>query len=357
MDSILVGAGRVGIKSAKAQRLHPGFNLKAICDPNESNRQRIGEQTSVDTFRNLSRALEEVYPDIVHIATPPRTHHALALKALSSGADTYIEKVMAMTADEARDILSTAEAYDCNVFVRRNALYTPVFRHALRKREQLGTVRRVAYTTPVNTYDDLPQHKVSWLRKLPGGIISEHLPHAIYVVRRFMGLEPEQVTAKYDGDTLLVTLDCNICQGAITFVPDQTTPHRVEVVGTDGSFVVNEDLRYLASLRKSNIGHEYVRILWDNLKEIIEISKHTIGLVKNHLRKRALNAAGFRTGHLGRNTHYRQLDDIYRGKTDKIDGEEGLRNVTVFEKIWNDASVDITTPQDGQARGDAFHSP
>src|SRR6185312_12407961 len=43
------------------------------------------------------------------IATPAVTHHAVAKKALEAGKHVFVEKPMAMSSEEARDLQATAE--------------------------------------------------------------------------------------------------------------------------------------------------------------------------------------------------------------------------------------------------------
>ena len=52
-------------------------------------------------------ALPEI--DAVIVATPPRTHHAIVRAALEAGKHVLVEKPLAKTSDEARDLIDARQ--------------------------------------------------------------------------------------------------------------------------------------------------------------------------------------------------------------------------------------------------------
>lgn len=107
----ILGGGRMAQKHATAVRLQPGAVLVAVVDPYlapEEIRARFG--ADVEAHTDVDQMLERLRPDIVHIVTPPHTHHALALKCLSQGANIYVEKPFALLTREAGEILDLASA-------------------------------------------------------------------------------------------------------------------------------------------------------------------------------------------------------------------------------------------------------
>jgi predicted dehydrogenase len=157
---VLVGAGKVGLKESQALRRHPDYELLAVCDSGRERRSAVAEVTGVPTYDSLSACLSAgVSPDLVQIATPPESHHSIAMQALAAGADVYIEKVMTLRESEAAEIVDTAAKSRLNVYVRRNSLYTPVFRRLLRATGEVGRVKRVTFTNAVSGYDEYEPEK------------------------------------------------------------------------------------------------------------------------------------------------------------------------------------------------------
>lgn len=106
---LVAGCGNMGGSHARAYRALDGFELAGLVDQSEDRRNALGEELDVKArFGNLDQALEAVQPDIVAIATWPDTHAELARKALEAGAHVFVEKPVATTVEEAREITDMA---------------------------------------------------------------------------------------------------------------------------------------------------------------------------------------------------------------------------------------------------------
>ena len=80
--------------------------------------------------------LRSARPDVVHITTPPQSHHDLALACLEAGCHVYLEKPFTVTAAEAQAILEKAER--CGRIVTAGHNYQFSF-EMLRMREMLAS--------------------------------------------------------------------------------------------------------------------------------------------------------------------------------------------------------------------------
>jgi len=352
ISAALLGAGRVGIKAAAALVRHPEFELLGVCEPDEERRERIRERIGVDTYETFGALLDRTSPSFVQVATPPRTHYDLAMQVLEAGADVYVEKVMTLDGDHATDLIETAELEGRKVYVRRNSLYTPAFRRLYREATEIGDIRRVSFVNSTNTYDEYSAYKQQWLRDLPGGIVSEHLPHALYVTRHLMGAEPETIEADFDGKTLDVRLGAANVEGAITYLPPGNVAKNVLVAGTEGMLLLNEDSRQLKRLTTTSVPGRRGRVAADNLRDISSAVAQATSLATSHLLKHLRNAIGSDRGQIERNTHFRQLSEIAGQPEHDISGREGLKNVRVFEDVWSKASLETLAP-DSQASTDS----
>lgn len=332
----IVGVGKAGSKAARAVDIHDAFSLAFVSDVLDERHGIVSRTYDVPGYASLETALSG-HPDIdlVLIATPPQTHHELTITALNGGADIYVEKVMALKKDMVKDILERASELERNVYVRRNSLYTPAFRNLFEASEDIGDVKRVMFTNSIRPYEFYSDVKADWLRELPGGRISEHLPHALYVVRSILGEEPEDIDAHYDGRTLDVTLHCGSSRGTITYVPPGRVSKTVRVVGTEGSVLLDEDTRQLIRLESSDVTPPKARIGLDNAKRIASSLGQAVGLGSAHVWKHVRTLAGSDRGYYQHNTAYRQLDHIHRGRTGGFDGREALQNVCAFEAVWS----------------------
>lgn len=107
----ILGGGRMAQKHATAVRLQADASLSAVVDPfvsAEELKTRFG--ADVAPFADVDQMLAAVKPNVVHIVTPPHTHHALAMKCLAGGASVYVEKPFALLSQQAAEILDLAQS-------------------------------------------------------------------------------------------------------------------------------------------------------------------------------------------------------------------------------------------------------
>jgi predicted dehydrogenase len=127
--------------------------------------------------------------DAVTIATPPATHHPLARAYLKAGKDVLLEKPMALTVDDARDLVEVAKGNGRILAVVHNFQFA---RSVTRLRQllakgRLGDIRAVWGAQLSNPQRRLPE----WYESLPLGLFFDESPHFFYLVRSVLGAEAE----------------------------------------------------------------------------------------------------------------------------------------------------------------------
>jgi len=338
LNVLIVGAGSIGRKEVKELKHHPSINVAGVVEIDDERRAAIASAVP-RAYSDLSEGIADSNPDLVRIATSPQTHYELAKIALHAGKDVYIEKIMTLTSDEAKDIVKLGKELGRRIYVRRNAIYTAVFQDAWNQLGEIGEVRHVHWVEPIQKYSYWSKSKQEWLHDLPGGIISEHLPHALYTVRWFLGEEPEVTDVHYTGEELHVSLQCGEKHAALSYIRPSDMPKLLTVVGSNGVLCVNHSTYRIIRPK----GFEYsktlelrtaranVHDLFGSLTNLLRLSRHYF------VRELRLNPGSI----YSKSDNYRQFSDIARGGdtggTFRIDGEEGVLNVELFEKIWKKA--------------------
>ena len=116
---LVVGCGNMGASHARAYRDLPDFEIVGLVSRGAESRERVAAElagTGGDagappaTFASFEEALAETAPDCVSINTYPDTHAAYARAALEADAHVFLEKPIATTVDEAREIVDLARA-------------------------------------------------------------------------------------------------------------------------------------------------------------------------------------------------------------------------------------------------------
>ena len=106
---LVVGCGNMGKSHALAYHQLGGFSICGLVSRQESkdklNRELGG---GYKTFSCYEEALKETVPNAVCISTYPDTHKDYAMKALREGADVFLEKPIALTVEDAQEVVDEA---------------------------------------------------------------------------------------------------------------------------------------------------------------------------------------------------------------------------------------------------------
>lgn len=105
----IIGAGNMGRRHARAYRYHaPRTRLVAACDVRPEAARRLAETFGCAAEAGIDDLLARPDVDAVSICTPEPDHLVPVLKAAAAGRHILIEKPMATTMDEARQMKQAA---------------------------------------------------------------------------------------------------------------------------------------------------------------------------------------------------------------------------------------------------------
>jgi predicted dehydrogenase len=166
----VIGCGYWGSKHVRVLQGIAGVDQVIAVDPSEErlvSLQRAFPGLAVE--RSLEPALK--LADAVVIATPPRTHASLALAALRSGTSALVEKPLATSTAQAKQLIEEASAQDRVLMVghtfEHNAAVWKL--RELVQNQQLGRIHYIdsarlnlgLYQSDVNVIWDLAPHDIS----------------------------------------------------------------------------------------------------------------------------------------------------------------------------------------------------
>jgi predicted dehydrogenase len=258
LRTALVGCGQIADAHLQAAR-HTGVaTLAAVCDRSPDLARQAAVRFGVPRqYSDFDRMLDAIRPDVVHITTPPETHRALLQQAIDAGAHVYVEKPFALNVAEADEMLAIAAARDRLVCVGHDRLFDPAWLEC-RDRVRLGAVGRVTHVEIFQAYDlDGPFGRLlvsddhHWVRRLPGGLFQNTLPHALATVAEIVS-DPCPVVAgtswsraPYDFATeLQVLVRGDRTTAALTFMTQpRPAASYVRVYGTAGWIEVDYEAR------------------------------------------------------------------------------------------------------------------
>ncbi len=184
----LAGAGAWGMNLARNVASLPECRLLWICDPDPKALARAAAQIQgARPAATLLEALEDTRVEAVVVSASAAAHHALAREALDGGRDVFVEKPMALTIDDAADLVDRAESGRRILMAGHLLLYHPAVRKmkSLIESGDLGRVHYV-YSQRVNLGTIRRDENALW----------SFAPHDISVMNHFLDGVPEDVSAR-----------------------------------------------------------------------------------------------------------------------------------------------------------------
>ncbi len=112
MKKLRVGVIGLGMGKAhiRGYRQHPMAEVVAVADTNPERLSTFGAELEIPSlYSTANEMFEKEKLDVVSVVTPNKFHKPLTIQALEAGCHVLCDKPMAMNADEARDMLATAE--------------------------------------------------------------------------------------------------------------------------------------------------------------------------------------------------------------------------------------------------------
>lgn len=107
----IIGLGGGAVNMLPSFQRSPYFNLKAVADTDEEILGRFkGDVPGVETYTDVEKLCAHGAVDLVYIGTPNHLHFAHARAALGRGKHVLIEKPMAVTLEDAEEMIQIAES-------------------------------------------------------------------------------------------------------------------------------------------------------------------------------------------------------------------------------------------------------
>ena len=121
----LIGYGYWGPNLARNFYQLPNAQLEYVVDSDAAARQRAQRLYGCKTTGSLDDVLIDRQVDAVVIATPARTHYALAKRSLEAGKHVFVEKPLTMNVGEAEEIVEMADRLRRTLMVGHVFEYNP----------------------------------------------------------------------------------------------------------------------------------------------------------------------------------------------------------------------------------------
>lgn len=172
LNVAVVGCGYWGPNLIRNLSHLPECRVAAICD---SDQKRLGEVGALypqaNTTSDFGELVNDDALDAIVVATPVRFHYDMAVKSLGAGKHTFIEKPMASSTEQCRELVDLAQGNNLVLMVGHTFLYsTPVIRiKEIISSGDLGEIQYISarrlnlglFQQDINVAWDLAPHDIS----------------------------------------------------------------------------------------------------------------------------------------------------------------------------------------------------
>jgi predicted dehydrogenase len=168
----VVGCGYWGPNLIRNFNSLEDCKVKIACDLDKNRLAHIKTlYSSIETTTEYDRLIEDATIDAIAIATPVHLHHEMAKRSLQAGKHTFIEKPMALSAEECKDLIRLAETQQLTIIVGHTFIYSPPVRKIkeIVNSGDLGEIQYISarrlnlglFQTDINVTWDLAPHDIS----------------------------------------------------------------------------------------------------------------------------------------------------------------------------------------------------
>ncbi|NNL77788.1 MAG: Gfo/Idh/MocA family oxidoreductase [Desulfobacterales bacterium] len=172
LNIAVIGCGYWGPNLVRNFISLPDCRVKYICDLKKDRLAHLKTlYPDIETTIDFNCVINETDIDAVAIATPVGLHYKLAKKCLQAGKHTFIEKPMASTVAECKELIEIADTMNLSIVVGHTFLYSPPVRKVkeIVLQGELGELQYIStrrlnlglFQTDINVTWDLAPHDIS----------------------------------------------------------------------------------------------------------------------------------------------------------------------------------------------------
>ena len=121
----VLGAGHLGRIHVQQLRELPEFEIMGVFDTHADKAAKVQSEFGVPLFGSMRELISAC--DVVDVVTPTLAHHECAMQALDAGKHVFIEKPIAHTLEEARQLVARAESAGRKVQIGHVERFNPAF--------------------------------------------------------------------------------------------------------------------------------------------------------------------------------------------------------------------------------------
>jgi predicted dehydrogenase len=273
----VIGAGRIGTLRAKLSAKHPCVGFLAIADQDPARARALADEAGADVHSTDNfEMIERPEVNAVFVSTPEGEHVAPIIRALELGKPVLVEKPLALELADGHRILETLRATKGRLRIGYSRRFKECF---LRAKEQMihGRLGKVVGGL-ARVYNSRAQAYAILKRDPHATPVMDVLTYYVDLLCWFMeGNRPVEVVARgqhgifkdagYDAHdvtwALLTFADGAVVNLGVSYAlparyPTLGQSDRVELLGTEGTMIIDDDHLDHILYSERGVPHAYV---------------------------------------------------------------------------------------------------
>ncbi|MBX3441530.1 MAG: Gfo/Idh/MocA family oxidoreductase [Planctomyces sp.] len=289
----LIGCGQIADAHLQQIARIRSARVIAVCDLHADLAEQAAARFGIAArYNDPAEMLARERPDVVQIATPAHTHHAVARLCLAADCHVYVEKPFTLTAPEAESLLDLAAERGRLACVGHDQLFDPAWLEVRDRiaRGELGEVRHVESTLGYPLSGQFgalvasdPRH---WVRRLPGGLFHNTISHPLYRITEFLKDDRPQIDARWRTrpgfnfpTELRVDLQGASVSGTLTFATTIASQRITRIYGTTGTLECELDGQIVRRIGPAPAPGAFAKLLtpWRQRREAARTFRRQLG--------------------------------------------------------------------------------
>lgn len=124
----IVGCGRISTLHAKGYENNEDAYIYAVCDTNKKKAKTMGEEWgATKVYTKYEDVLKDEHVDVIELLVPHHLHCEMTIKACEAGKHVSVQKPMAMSLQEADEMIEAAEKAGVYLKVYENFIFYPPY--------------------------------------------------------------------------------------------------------------------------------------------------------------------------------------------------------------------------------------
>jgi len=182
----VIGVGSMGQNHARVYSDSKNCTLIAVSDPNTEQLEKVAKRYGVKSYANYKEMLQSEDIDAVSISVPTSLHKEVAIYILNKRKHVLLEKPIASTEEEAKEIIECARLNGVKLMIGHIERFNPAVIELKKRLSDLGEI----YKIDAQRIGPFPE------RMTDVGVITDLSVHDIDIIHFLIGSHPTRIYAE-----------------------------------------------------------------------------------------------------------------------------------------------------------------